>query len=142
MPPEIQVLIDNPALLIAVLFVGSFAGMQVERFLSQQRRAAWKRKNEWRWKKNDESKAGPWAPKPVLVPEKVPDAADQLRTVMKADFRAQPLLNKSEARLFRAMDKRVIELAPPGWQVMAGQPRRNPAERGQGRLRLHQRQAR
>ena len=50
---------------------------------------------------------------------KVPDAADQLRTVMKADFKAQPLLNKSEARLFKAMDKMVIELAPPGWQVMA-----------------------
>jgi hypothetical protein len=49
----------------------------------------------------------------------VPDAADQLRTVMLADFKAQPLLNKSEARLFRAMDKMVIELAPPGWQVMA-----------------------
>ena len=38
---------------------------------------------------------------------------------MKADFKAQPLLNKSEARLFKAMDKMVIELAPPGWQVMA-----------------------
>ena len=49
----------------------------------------------------------------------MPDAADQLRTVMKADFKAQPLLNKSEARLFKAMDKMVIELAPPGWQVMA-----------------------
>ena len=53
------------------------------------------------------------------MPAKVPDAADQLRTVMKADFKPQPLLNKSEARLFRATDKMVIELAPPGWQVMA-----------------------
>ena len=49
----------------------------------------------------------------------ISDAADQLRTVMKADFKAQSLLNKSEARLFRAMDKMVIELAPPGWQLMA-----------------------
>ena len=46
-------------------------------------------------------------------------AADQLRTVMQAEFRPRRLLNKSEARLFRAMDKLVIELAPPGWQVMA-----------------------
>jgi hypothetical protein len=38
---------------------------------------------------------------------------------MQSEFKTQPLLNKSEARLFRAMDKMVIELAPPGWQVMA-----------------------
>ena len=37
---------------------------------------------------------------------------------MKAEFKAQPLLNKSEARLFKALDKMVIELRP-GWQVMA-----------------------
>jgi hypothetical protein len=56
---------------------------------------------------------------PDAVPAKVPDAADQLRTVMRAEFTAQPLLNKSEARLFGALDKLVVELAPPGWQVMA-----------------------
>ena len=50
--------------------------------------------------------------------EKVPDAADQLRTVMKADFKPQSLLNKSEARLFKSIDKWVIEMRP-GWQVMA-----------------------
>jgi hypothetical protein len=50
--------------------------------------------------------------------ERIPDAADQLRTVMKADFKAQRLLNKSETRLFKAIDKWVIELRP-GWQVMA-----------------------
>jgi len=49
----------------------------------------------------------------------VPDAADQLRTVMRADFKPQALLNKSETRLFRVIDKMVIEMAPPGWQVMA-----------------------
>ena len=38
---------------------------------------------------------------------------------MLADFTAQPLLNKSEARVFAVLDKLVIELAPPGWQVMA-----------------------
>ena len=48
----------------------------------------------------------------------MPDAADQLRTVMKADFKAQPLLNKSEARLFKTLDKLVFELRPK-WQVMA-----------------------
>ena len=58
-------------------------------------------------------------PRHDAFPGKIPDAADQLRTVMRAEFKAQPLLNKSEARLFKAMDKLVIELAPPGWQVMA-----------------------
>jgi hypothetical protein len=37
---------------------------------------------------------------------------------MKADFKPQRLLNKSEARLFSAIDKWVIELRPR-WQVMA-----------------------
>ena len=36
----------------------------------------------------------------------------------KADFKAQPLLNKSEARLFKAMDKMVLGIRPD-WQVMA-----------------------
>jgi hypothetical protein len=60
----------------------------------------------------------PFQPKYHALPDKVPDAPDQLRTVMKAEFKPQPLLNKSEARLFRAMDKIVLELRPD-WQVMA-----------------------
>ncbi len=120
MSPEIQALIDKPMLLIAILFVGAFAGMQVERFLAKQRRAAWKRRNPGGWEKRGrDGKVLPFQPKPDFAAPKVMDAADQLRTVMRADFQAQPLLNKSEARLFKAMDKMVIELAPPGWQVMA-----------------------
>ena len=46
------------------------------------------------------------------------DAADQLRTVMGAEFKAQRLLNKSEARLFKAIDKMVLSMRPD-WQVMA-----------------------
>ena len=119
MPPEILTLIDKPLLLIAVLFVGAFVGMSVEQFLSRQRRAAWRRRNPGKWEKRGrDGKLLPFQPKADALP-KVLDAADQLRTVMKADFKAQPLLNKSEARLFNAMDAMVIELAPPGWQVMA-----------------------
>jgi hypothetical protein len=44
MPPEIIALIDEPRLLIAVLLVGVFAGMTVERFLSKLRRQAWREK--------------------------------------------------------------------------------------------------
>jgi hypothetical protein len=95
------------ALLIFVL--GILAGMRLKLFL-------WQMKQEGRSQRGDRrGKVLPFQSKP----EKAPDAADQLRTVMKADFKAQPLLNKSEARLFKAMDKMVIELAPPGWQVMA-----------------------
>jgi hypothetical protein len=120
MPPEILALIDEPLSLIAVLFVGALIGMAIEQAVSKQRREAWKRRNAGKWKgRNKRLAPGPWTLRPDALPAKVPDAADQLRTVMRADFKAQPLLNKSEARLFRAMDKMVIELAPPGWQVMA-----------------------
>jgi hypothetical protein len=94
------------ALLIFVL--GILAGMRLKLFL-------WQMKQEGRSQRGDRrGKVLPFQSKP----EKAPDAADQLRTVMKADFKAQPLLNKSEARLFKKIDEWVIELRP-GWQVMA-----------------------
>jgi hypothetical protein len=95
--------------------IGLYAGVQFEKTIAKGRRAEWRKRNARKWKRFREGKAGSWGP----TIEPVPDAADQLRTVMKAEFKAQPLLNKSEARVFRAMDKMVIELAPPGWQVMA-----------------------
>jgi hypothetical protein len=119
MPPEILALIDKPLSLVAVMFVGALFGMAVEQFVSKQKRAAWRRRNAPRLRSGRTGNGGGTsAPKHDALPQ-VPDAADQLRTVMKADFKPQPLLNKSEARLIRAMDKMVIELAPPGWQVMA-----------------------
>lgn len=119
MPPEILALIDKPLSLIAVLFVGALMGMAVEQVVARQKRAAWKRRNGGKWKKRGGGRIVPFQPKHDTVGPRVPTAADQLHTVMQADFTAQPLLNKSEARLFKAMDKMVIELAPPGWQVMA-----------------------
>jgi len=107
-PPEILALIDKPILLVAILFVGAMIGIGIEKFVRWDNRRKWQRRQERR------GKVVPFqAPR-----EKVPDAADQLRTVMKAEFKAQPLLNKSEARLFKAMDRQVLE-ARPGWQVMA-----------------------
>jgi Protein of unknown function (DUF2726) len=115
MPPEIAALIEKPFLLVAILFVGALIGIQVGKFVR------WQNRREWQRRKGRRGKAmpGPWEVSSAGFFERIPDAADQLRTVMKADFKPQPLLNKSEARLFRAMDKMVIELAPPGWQVMA-----------------------
>lgn len=102
----------------AITFViGLFAGVQFEKSMAKQRRAEWRRRKE-RGGKNWRDQVMPFRPKHDVLPEKLPDAADQLRTVMKAEFKAQPLLNKSEARLFKAIDKWVIDLRP-GWQVMA-----------------------
>ncbi len=90
-----------------------FALYFIEAKFGQKTRGRWRRSS--RWASSPRDKVLPFeAPR-----DKILDAADQLRTVMRADFKAQPLLNKSEARLFKAIDKWVIELAPPGWQVMA-----------------------
>ena len=67
---------------------------------------------------NSEAKVHQFRPRHDALPGNVPDAADQLRTVMQADFKAQRLLNKSEARLFKAIDKMVLSMRPD-WQVMA-----------------------
>jgi hypothetical protein len=121
MPPEIIGLIEKPHLLIAVLLVGAFVGAAIERFLSEKRRQAWREKNRWRWKRKHSGgniENGSWAPKADPVVPKQPDAADQLRIVMRASFTIQPLLNKSEARVFKELDRIVIGLNPT-WQVMA-----------------------
>jgi hypothetical protein len=111
MPPELLALIDKPVLLIAILFVGAMIGIYIERFVR------WDNRRKWQKRKGRRGEVLPFQPKHDAVP-KVPDAADQLRAVMKAEFKAQRLLNKSEARLFKAVDKQVLE-ARPGWQVMA-----------------------
>ena len=71
----------------------------------------WRRSPDWR---KGRRRVVPFGPRHDVVP----DAADQLRTVMQADFKPQPLLNKSETRLFHALEQMVAEIAP-GWRVMA-----------------------
>jgi hypothetical protein len=121
MPPEIIALIEKPHLLIAILLVGVFAGMIVQRFLSKMRRQAWRERNRWRRQRTGSGgniTSGPWPVKPDPAVSKQPDAADQLRIVMGANFTIQPLLNKSEARVFKDLDRTVIA-CNPAWQVMA-----------------------
>jgi hypothetical protein len=91
-------------ILVAMLAVGFVVGVQWEKTLAKGRRAKWRRKNV---------DLVALHPRHDPLP-KVPDAADQLRTVMKAEFKPQRLLNKSEARLFRAIDKMVLEMRPAG----------------------------
>jgi hypothetical protein len=105
--------------MIAVLIVGAIVGIAVERFLSRRRRA-WRERNSWRWQRRwdqERSFNGPSGVKPEAE-QKQPDAADQLRIVMAANFTIQPLLNKNEARVFRELDRYVISCNPT-WQVMA-----------------------
>lgn len=118
---ELRELLDEPHLLIGVLLIGVFAGMSIERFRSKLRRQSWRERNRSRWERDrrkpsiaersSSANIGPAPPKPS-------DAADQLRIVMGADFSIQPLLNKSEVRVFKELDRIVIG-CNPGWQVMA-----------------------
>jgi hypothetical protein len=121
MSPEIIELVDKPLLPIIVLLIGGFAGMSIERFLSKRRRQAWKARRGWHWNQkqgNSPAPAASWAPNRDAGVWKPADAADQLRIVMDATFSIQPLLNQSEARVFRELDRMVIG-CNPGWQVMA-----------------------
>jgi len=116
MPLEIVALIEKPHLLALVLAIGAFFGMTVERAFSEIRRRAWREKRS-----HDQNRSRPLARVTATrepAPPKQPDAADQLRIVMGATFSVQPLLNKSEARVFKELDRRVIG-CDPTWQVMA-----------------------
>ncbi|MEI3855921.1 MULTISPECIES: DUF2726 domain-containing protein [unclassified Ensifer] len=112
---------DKPELLIAALFVGLVIGMAIEQFLSTMRKQAWRASNRSRWEEkrsNERIIPGPWLQKPIAEPLRPVDATDQLRIVMRSHFTIQPLLNKSEARVFRELDSVVIG-CNPSWQVMA-----------------------
>lgn len=111
---DLLALLDKPALLLIVLTIGGVIGIALENTLGridrEQRRAYWRGRNA---AKGKNGKAAP--SKRDAAP--VDAAADQLKTVMHAKFRPRALLNKSEALVFRALDKAVIA-RNPGWQVM------------------------
>ena len=121
MPPELAALIDNPLLLAALLAVGAICGVAVERYAEniekQRRKSNWRGRRSWAkrtpWRRN----AGPVVPFDSSAPRTVA-ATDQLRCVMEAEFTERPLLNKSEAAVFKALDAAVLA-RNPGWQVMA-----------------------
>lgn len=126
MPPEILALIDKPWLLLAVLAVGAGLGMMTERLAENankaRRKAWWQARNKGRFG-NRKSGAGAFGAEiatfggasPV---RSVPDAPDQLRIVLGAQFRARPLLNKPEQRLLAHLDRTLAREAPD-WRAMA-----------------------
>ncbi|ANL87901.1 DUF2726 domain-containing protein [Rhizobium phaseoli] len=112
---------EKPELLIAALLVGIIVGMAVEQFLATMSKQAWRerskpRREERRW--NERAVPAPWLQTPAAEPSRPVDATDQLRIVMHSNFTIQPLLNKSEARVFRELDSVVIG-CNSSWQVMA-----------------------
>ncbi len=111
---------EKPELLIASLFVGFIIGMAVDELLSMMRKQSWRTRNP-RWEKKGTGAsidAAPWLPKAVPGSPNLLDATEQLRIVMSSNFTIQPLLNKSEARVFKELDRIVIG-CNPAWQVMA-----------------------
>ena len=120
MPPEIASLVAEPYLLVALLVIGVLVGLAIERARARMRRRAWRERNSWRWqrKSGGDNVLSPWTPTPDTAAPKQADAAEQLRIVMNATFETRPLLNKSEARVFRELDRMVIS-RNSGWQVMA-----------------------
>ncbi|KUM25971.1 hypothetical protein AU467_23540 [Mesorhizobium loti] len=122
MPPHLSEQAQQIIPLLGILLAGVFVGMALERFLSRKRRQEWRRRNRWRSqseRKDGDILAGLWpVPKPPPPPPKPTDPADQLRIVMGANFTIQPLLNKSEVRVFKELDRMVIG-CNPAWQVMA-----------------------
>ncbi|AUX76307.1 DUF2726 domain-containing protein [Sinorhizobium fredii] len=124
---------EAPELLISALFVGVIVGMAIEQLLSNMRsqeavirhpdiadvQARPRNRLRWQGKRSGPKLvAGPWLPRPVpQAPTKL-DAPEQLRIVMGANYVIQPLLNKSEARVFKELDRIVISRNPT-WQVMA-----------------------
>ncbi|WP_339827997.1 DUF2726 domain-containing protein [uncultured Parasphingorhabdus sp.] len=90
---------------LVALVIAFMLGTAVEQYRVKARRAEWRAKNGWKFRKK----------KPVT---RADFAAGQLKTVSQAPFTSRPLLNKSEANVFTALDKAVIA-RNPGWQVMA-----------------------
>jgi hypothetical protein len=103
MTPEFSALL---ALLVVV-----FLALIVERLFKTRRRRSCRRD----WSSRQDSKAER-INRPE-TPNKV-DAADQLRIVINAVFSSRPILNKSEARVFKELD-RSLRACDSTWQVMA-----------------------
>ena len=84
-----------------------------------KRRGKWQGRHHYRSPRIGQGR--PMSPRIAAVPSsasRMPDAADQLRTVMEAKFTAKRLLNRGESRVLAALEPLIAELAP-GWRVMA-----------------------
>jgi hypothetical protein len=112
--------VNDHAAIFSALALAMIAGAMFERLRAEQARRRWRSRNQSRWNSGRGAAGFVAALKhaPVPAPTRVTDAADQLRIVMAADFASQPLLNRSEARVFHELDLMVLAVNP-SWQVMA-----------------------
>ena len=100
-----------------ILFIVAVIAAAIFRETSGLRRQkGWRKRRHRKWQGGSNTTRSPWGQ--AKTEQNVLDSADQLRLVMAADFTVQPLLNKSEVRLFRELDRLVLA-RHPGWQVMA-----------------------
>ncbi|NVD26991.1 DUF2726 domain-containing protein [Parasphingorhabdus flavimaris] len=90
---------------LVALVIAFMLGRAVEQYRVKVRRAEWRAKNGPKYHSGGKKSGADFA-------------AGQLSTVSRAKFTSRPLLNKSEANVFTALDKAVIA-RNPGWQVMA-----------------------
>lgn len=117
MPPELVALAHKPLLLLVLVAVSALGGMVVERGLAGLRRRAYRRRP---------LAGGPdrrSLPASIASPSRdhrrrIGSSTDQLKIVLTSDFSVQPLLNRSEARVFRELD-RLVQARNASWQVMA-----------------------
>ena len=117
----VNFMLDRPVALLIVLFIGALIGVGFERVIAKAE--AEKRKAYWRGRNAKKSGKNGAALKTIEKAEReqavgADFAAEQLKTVSRARFSSRSLLNKSEAKVFDALDKAVIA-RNPGWQVMA-----------------------
>ena len=109
-------LLARPVALFIVLAVGAAIGIAVDKFVTrserEKRKAYWLGRNSGKWKGG--SNVQPMEDEAASADF----AADQLKVVSKAPFTSRSLLNRSEAKVFEALDKAVIARNPK-WQVMA-----------------------
>lgn len=114
---DLIALLDKPLVLLVVLTIGGVIGLLVAKAIDrvdrEKRRAYWRGRNTAKVRTTKSSVSGkPSDARPTDF------AADQLKAVMNAPFRSRPLLNKSEAHVFAALDQIVIARNSQ-WQVMA-----------------------
>ena len=109
---------DQTAIFGAIIFGAILAGVAMERWRAKVARSEWRaRQGKWnKWQKRT-SAAGL-----SVVPQNDPtprfDATQQLRCVMAATFASRPLLNRSEQRLFLAVEKTLAD-RQSNWRLMA-----------------------
>ena len=109
------------ALIVSTIVVAVFFAVLKRRRSSKWRRKYPDRRSPIAWRQSERNASS--APSALHLakaqsPSQQRDAADQLRIVMHAEFSIQPLLNKSEARVFAELTQ-AVNAINPSWHVMA-----------------------